>query len=419
MTKLTRHVQVATAIGISSLMATQSVMALGFKNPDQDASATAQGEAFVAQADDASAVYYNPAGLTQVPGTQFTSGGYFVFRDITFKGTSGNTEEMNDPAYTLNAYVATDLKLEKWRFGFGYNVPYGNMTDWGKNSSFRYQVTQSELIVGNFAFATAYQITDTLSLGAELNYYNGQTELNRLVPFSILFPGLPDGKFQFEGDGGAIGATAGLLWKINKHWSFGAVYRSPFAIDFHGQAVVKNDPTGLFGRSAATAEITFPQSVTGGLAWRPTDKLKLEVDVEWTDWDTLNSVRLHSPNPAFANDPGSTIPFNWMSSFFYEFGAQYQLKKDLVLRAGYIYSENTVPNSTFSPTLPDGNRNVVSCGVGYTWKRFTVDLTYQWSRTNTRTVKNSADTNFDGVGDLDGTWNSHGNAVMVSSTTRF
>ena len=69
-----KHWIVATLV--VSLAATGSGWALGFRNPDQGARATGQGEAFVAQADDASAIYYNPAGLTQQKGTELTSGSY-------------------------------------------------------------------------------------------------------------------------------------------------------------------------------------------------------------------------------------------------------------------------------------------------------------------------------------------------------
>jgi long-chain fatty acid transport protein len=401
-------------------MAAPRAWALGFRNPDQDARATGQGEAFVAQADDGSAIYYNPAGMTQVQGTQGSMGGYLNFRDVRFSGANnGPNEEMNDPAYAVHFYNVTDFGLKDWRFGFGLFIPFGNDVNLGNNSSFRYIATKSSLKVTSYTPAVAYRFNDHLSLGVALNIYDGQTEVNKDVPFSILFPGAPDGKQRFDGGGQAIGATVGLQWKINDQHTIGVVYRSPFSIDFHGNVVVKNDPTGLFGRSPATAEIDFPQSAAVGDAFRPTSKLKLEVDVEWTDWDTLNTVRLHSPNAAIAADPSATIPFNWMSSFFYEFGAQYELDKHWTVRGGYIFSENSVPNSTFSPTLPDSNRHVFSLGLGYTVTRFTIDLVYQYSLSVNRTVKNSADTNFDGVGDVDGEWKSDGNAVMITCTTKF
>ena len=412
------YIRLAAASAAIGLFVVSNSFGLGFRNPDQDARATAQGEAFVAQADSPSAVYYNPGGLTQLSGTEMSSGGFVTFRDIQFDGKTSSAD-LNDPAYTAHSYVATDFGLENWRFGLGVNIPFGNANDWGSHTDFKYQITKSSLQVFNYTAVVAFKVNDHFSLGAGLNFYDANTELDRLIPFSLLFPGSPDGRFSFNGDGQAFGATAGLLWTINKQNSIGLVYRSPFAIDFHGSAVVKNDATGSLGRSSATAEITFPQSVAVGYAFRPIPKLKLEVDAEWTDWDTLNTVKLHSPNPAFQTDPGSQIPFKWMSSWFLETGAQYALTEHWTLRGGYIYSQNTVPNSTFSPSLPDNNRHVFSAGFGFAAGHFTIDFTYQYSLTEERTIKNSADANFDGTGDLNGQWTSNGNALLITSTFKF
>jgi long-chain fatty acid transport protein len=159
--------------------------------------------------------------------------------------------------------------------------------------------------------------------------------------------------------------------------------------------------------------------VAVGYAFRPDPKLTLEADAQWTDWDTLNTVKLHSPNLSFQTDPGSRIPFNWMSSWFLETGARYALTTNWTLRAGYIFSQNTVPTSSFSPTLPDNNRHVFSAGVSFAAGRVSVDFTYQYSLTEDRTIKNSNDANFDGTGDLNGKWSSNANALMLTSTFKF
>ncbi|HUK82021.1 MAG TPA: outer membrane protein transport protein [Verrucomicrobiae bacterium] len=412
MKRLVHITVVMGSVMVTGMLMSGSVLALGIKNPDQDAAATGQGEAFVAQADTPGAIYYNPGGLTQIKGTEFSSGGFVSFRDSQFRGASGN-DDLNDPVYSGSFYLSSDLGQEKWRFGVGVNVPFGNASDWGNAGPFKYVVTKSNLMVINAQPTVAYKFNDHVSLGVGWNIYDGNTELERLVPFSLINPLLPDGHFRFHGDGQAFGATVGLLVTVNEHNSIGVTYRSPFSIDFHGNAAVKNDPTGTLGRSPANAEIDFPQSVAAGYAFRPTKRLKLEVDVEWTNWETLNNVKLHSPNPAFANDPSSTIPFNWLDSWFYEVGAQYLIDDHWVVRAGYIYSENTVPDSSFSPSVPDANRNVFSVGLGYSTGRVAIDLVYQYSLSEDRKVTNAGDPT------VNGTWTSNANVVMVTSRLKF
>ena len=156
-------------------------------------------------------------------------------------------------------------------------------------------------------------------------------------------------------------------------------------------------------------EINFPQSVAVGYAYRPIAKLKLEVDVEWTNWDPLNTVQLRSINPLLTGAQG----YNWKDSFFYEFGAQYDLNEHWTVRGGYIFSENTVPDSTFTPAVPDSDRHVLSVGLGYGTKRMQVDVAYQYSFTVSRTVAGSPGTLSDGK------WTTDGHALMVTSTLKF
>jgi long-chain fatty acid transport protein len=409
------------ATGFLCLVQAAPVFGLGFRNPDQGARATGQGEAFVAQADDPSAVYYNPAGLVQLSGTQVSGGGYVLFSHVQLDGVAIN-KGMNRFAMLPHFYAVTDLckTNSPWRFGFGVNVPFGNSVDWGKgaNAPFRYLVTESSLSVVNLAPSVAYKVNEHFSLGANLNIYYGATKLAQNIPgnmFSPPPPLLPDANLRFEGDGMSVGGTVGALWKINERHSVGAVYRSPFSINFKDSAALKNSVLGPVGPSAAEAEISFPQSVAFGYAFRPTPKLKLEVDADWTNWDTLNKVRLH-----WANGPGPlngyTIPFDWQDSWFYEFGAQYELNERWTVRAGYVFSQNSVPQNTFTPTVVDSDRHVLSAGLGYHTGRCSVDIVYQYSLLVDRAISQQPPNPF---GNVNGKWSGDGHALMVTSTFKF
>ena len=411
MKKLMQMIVCAAALVAIGFVVVPQVFALGFRNPDQDARATGQGEAFVAQADDASAIYYNPGGLTQIEGTEITGGAYLSFPNARLQG-AGSGGEMNTMAFLPHFYAATDFGATQspWRFGLGFNVPFGSAIDYSDNSPFRYIVTHSSLAVFNIQPTVAYQMNEHLSLGVGLNIYHGDTASSRHVPSPALgFPvGTPDSHFHFDGSGEAFGATVGLMWKITPQHTVGLVYRSPFAIDFDGNAEMKTP--GPSESKSAHASMQFPQSVAGGYAFRPTKKLKLEVDVEWTNWDALNKAVLHAPGASLF-PPATTTTFNWQDSLFYEFGAQYELNDRWTVRGGYIYSENTVPNSTFSPTVPDSSRHVFSVGLGYTHPRFNVDMVYQYCLSDDRTVNNGTA--------ADGTWKNDSHAVMITSTLKF
>ncbi len=422
MTHNTHRIVSTVAAVVACLALNTSLFALGIRNPDQGARATGQGEAFVAQADDASAIYYNPAGLTQIKGTQTTSGMQFNFPNITFHPVGGGEIKARDDVAMLpHFYAASDFGLQNWRFGIGFNVPFGNSITWGSGNQLSTAVDRSTMALYNVTPTVAYKINDQFSIGAGLNIYYGDlmSRFNYYAPTDPRYVFAPNGKFEFRGDGLAVGATLGLMFKPNDRHSFGLVYRSPFTVNFNGTGRVNNPPPAFLladpGPSTANFQQEFPQSLAIGYAFHPTKKWKLEADIEWTNWDTLNTCSLVSPNPAIAADPygRGTVPYNWKDSFFYEFGTQYEINDTWTVRAGYIFSENTVPDSTFNPNLPDSDRHVFSAGLGFTWKRLTIDAVYQYSLSTDRTITGSAS------GMLDGRWSSDGHAVAVTSTFHF
>src|SRR5437763_486467 len=99
--------------------------------PMQSSKAAAQADAFTAQADDPSAIFYNPAGLTQLKGTQISAGIYYLQPDVAFRGSNGTNENMNTPTYLPHVYAESDFGFEKLRFGMGVNVQHGINEDWG------------------------------------------------------------------------------------------------------------------------------------------------------------------------------------------------------------------------------------------------------------------------------------------------
>jgi len=220
MNKHTLRLAGATAMAIVVSAPMSEVFALGFRNADQGAAATAQGNAFIAQADDATAIYYNPAGLTQIQGTDIANGGDLTFPDERLKDGEPGTS-MTKVSLTPHLYGATDFGLREspWRFGLGVNVLFGNQAVYPQNGLFRYQITSANLQVINIQPTVAYKFNEHLSLGAGLNVYDASTALNS---HSAVAPGL-DGHFHFDGDGLAVGATAGLMWKITPQHTVGVV----------------------------------------------------------------------------------------------------------------------------------------------------------------------------------------------------
>jgi long-chain fatty acid transport protein len=378
----------------------------GFEVPMQGARAAGQADAFVAQADDPSAIHYNPAGLTQLRGTNVSVGALGLFPEWTFDADSGPDQSMHLPSLLPHVYAASDFGLDRWRFGFGLNNPFGMNEDWGDKGPLRFLSDQAQLCVVNIQPTIAYKITDDVSVGLGVNFYFGQLMMTRNVPLGP--PPTPEGSFHFRGSAWSYGVSPGVMWKVDERNTLAAFYRSPFTLDFGGDANVKASVIPTIGPSRSHLSIDFPQMAGIAYAVRPIEPLKLEVDVVWTDWNTFDFARFRSGNPAFN---GTTLQANWTSGFSYRFGVQYDLSENWALRGGYAYGQNAVPGSTFSPLVPDATFHLFAAGVGYREPRWSVDAAYQLIYRESRDIEDNANGSA-----VRGTWENTIHTVMVTVT---
>jgi long-chain fatty acid transport protein len=413
--------------------------ALGIRIADQDARATARGNAFTATADNPSAIYYNPAGITQLyqrineaatlslskdgkthapmrsdeweTGFRARAGVYAITLESKFSPEGGGPgfDIKRDYQLAPNFFATWKPSQAPLVFGLGVYAPYGFGLEYPEDNLFRTLAISGSIQYISINPVVAWQATETLSVAAGVTINYAKADLKR----GIL---APHDRFQFDGEGWGVGYTAGVLWKPHVKHSFGVTYRSKTDIEFEGNADTHFNgftvptPIGPFpvaGQDSgerATAGIKFPQHVIVGYSFRPTEKWNFEVNVDWTDWDNLNTVYLRKDSGDVA------LPFNWESSLFYEFGASYKFDNGLVASVGYIYSENSVPNESFNPIVPDSNRHIFSAGVGGQWDRWGFDVAYQWAHGPRRTVNQGT------VADGDYRFDSHAISLSVGYT---
>lgn len=359
---------------------------LGIRIPDQDAFATGRGEAFVATADNPSAIYYNPAGITQLDGDNVRGGVYGIYLNDHFNGdgTSFNTRDSIQAVpqlYYTHAFQDVPLSL-----GLGLYSPYGLSIKWPDDTPFANGVGgvfypyYASLQYITLNPVIAYKILPSLSIAAGPTLNFGNLGLEEQVPGG----GGSTTTFKFNGDGFAPGANVGILWQPFQQWSFGASYRSESRMTFTGHSDF-NIPGLESGSTSASANVPFPQNVIGGVSFRPTPKWNIEFDADWTDWHAFKNLTV-SATPALLGGAPDTLPFDWESSFFYEFGVTYYFCDDWHASAGYNYSENSVPDAHFSPVVPDSDRHTWSLGIGSKIKNFSWDATYQIAWGPPRTV---------------------------------
>jgi long-chain fatty acid transport protein len=345
------------------------LLGLGIRIADQDPFATARGNAFAATADNPSAIYYNPAGITQLEGQNASYSIYAIYLNSHYTSSSGNEVDTKDEIQAVPHLYYT-YSMEKWPLSFGLGVysPYGLGLEWPVNGPFNALATEGRIMYFTANPVVAYKICPALSVAAGVTINYSQAQLKRGLGFA-------PGEFKFRGDDTDVGYNIGLLWQPHPMHSFGVSYRSSTTMNFSGHAQIPNF------REEATARFRFPHNVVVGWSFRPTTNWNFEVNVDWTDWDALDTVNLK------ANVLGTNIPFNWQSSFFYEFGATYHFENGFRLSGGYIYSENTVPESSFNPAVPDSDRHIFSVGAGMKYKHLSWDAAYQLAYGPSRDIR--------------------------------
>ena len=326
--------------------------ALGFRIPNQDAEATARGNAFVATANNPSALYYNPAGITLLEGQNAQLGAHVISVNSHFKAAIGGTEadtdfEIQPVPQFYYVYSPMDYPLA---FGLGIYAPFGLGLEWPDDGVFRNLAIEGRLQYVTISPIAAWRVNSTLSIAAGPTVNFSTAMLRRGMGF------IPSDEFRFRGNGFAYGAKVGLLWQPHPMWSLGVSYFSPTTVKYRGNSTAKPIVPQKHGTSA---ELDFPQFIMAGISYRPTTNWNVEVGVDWTDWDTLDTVTFKGT--AFGDVP---FPLNWKSSYLAHFGVTRYLSNGYWVSAGYFFSQNSTSDRDFNPIVPDTDLHVASLGFG-------------------------------------------------------
>ncbi|MGC8989155.1 MAG: OmpP1/FadL family transporter [Verrucomicrobiia bacterium] len=396
--------------------------ATGFRLPDQDAFAAARGEAFAATADNPSAVYYNPAGITQLEGHNVRVGVYGLYIKPSYTSPDGRSFNSDRDLHAIPqlfyAFSPSDFPLS---FGLGLYSPYGLSSRWPQDTGFRTVSTEGTLTYYTINPAVAWRVTPRLSIAAGLTVNYAELDLRQ----GLIWPTQPLDEFKFKGDGVDLGYNLGLLCKLHDKVFLGVTFRSPTTVNLNGRTEYFNaqEIPGLIPafprqRVSAEADFPFPLSAVFGISYRPTPNWNLEFDAEYTDWSRLNTVIVKQASAFPPLIPqNAPLVLNWEPSWYYEFGATRYINDQWSISLGYIYNENSVPDATYSPLVADLDRHFFSAGGGFKHRQLSIDLTYQFGYGPTRKVTGSAPSPTGQS--VDGEFEFISHAVMLSVGLRF
>jgi long-chain fatty acid transport protein len=420
----------------------------------QGAAASGMGNAFAAQADNPSALHYNPAGMTQLRGVQIMAGGLLVGGPLDHRSPDGTTTAGDHDGVVAwpppaHNYITANLHglgiplLDKLTVGVGVTTPFGTAARWPDSSPFRGTATFSALPLFDIKPTFAYQLLPDLSIGAGLDIYTfaglfgeGHAEFQRLTPSA--------NKLELNGKDTALGFNVGALYTALRNEdglplvNIAVVYRSQATLHLDGVQLLN----GVKVRDNTTT-LVLPQVITGGIAVWPVRNCerewKLELNIDYIGWKSVRNLDLRQPDGTVFFEQ----PQNWKSTYAILVGTEYRwLNMDrlpgweVAMRGGYSNLQTQVPDSTFNPTIPSADLHIVSTGMGFVCKgdgslfglvrcgnvgigsiktkSIGVDLSYQVSLYEPRTVSGNTGLRAGVNGFYENTAHSGGLSVRVS-----
>ena len=219
--------QTILACSIAASLATVSgtATASGFALIEQNASGL--GNAYAggsASAEDASTIFFNPAGMSQIKGRQFVVAGNLIKPSVKFSNNGSfallgtdNGGDAGSLALVPNFYYVADIN-EQWKYGVGVNSPFGLETEYSSTWIGRNLAIKSELQTVNINPSVSYKMSDKVSLGVGINAQYAKAELTKA--------GGALGEVKVTGDDWAYGGNIGVLIQANNDLRVGAAYRS-------------------------------------------------------------------------------------------------------------------------------------------------------------------------------------------------
>ena len=362
------------------------VQASGFGVFTQGASALGQAAAVTAHTDGPSTIFYNPALLNDLEGTQVEAGTTLFFFNREFKNAAGDTQGMEDEVKFPSTFYLSHTINDKFAVGLGVFFPFGLATDWKDDWDGRFIATKSEMVTYTINPVVSYRIHPRVSVAAGLDIVYLDASLEGKLDFSGL--GFGDGTQKFTGDDWGLGYNLGLAIQLTDKARLGISYRSKVDLTIEGDADFSDIPAafvGVFPNTGGKADLTLPQQLTFGLAYQVSEPLVVEVGARWEDWSSFDqlTIKLAQPvGPAASTE--QVTPRDWHDTWAFNIGAQYQVNEMLTLSAGYLYGDNPVPNSTFDPSIPDSDTHLFTFGADIDVGNATISLGYGFQKQKDR-----------------------------------
>jgi long-chain fatty acid transport protein len=365
--------------------------AAGFALVEQNASGL--GNAYAGQAasaQDASTIFFNPAGMGLLPDSQLVVAGNLIRPSATFQNggstaaplqaLGGNGGDAGGLGFVPNLYYVHPVN-DRLALGVGVNAPFGLKTEYDPTWIGRFQAVTSEVKTININPSLSYKLNDTVLLGVGLNAQRIDAKLTNMVNYSALAGGALGANLQglatVKGDDYGWGYNLGALFNLGDT-RVGIAYRSQIDYTLEGNVSFANVPAPmaanpLLQAGPVTADVTLPASASLSLFHKLNPRVDLLADITWTGWSTFDALTVRRTSGSVV----SSTTENWKDSWRYSLGATWHKSAAWNWRAGVAYDETPVPDAFRTPRIPDQGRTWLAVGGQYRMdKKNAIDFGY-------------------------------------------
>lgn len=404
-TLLTRAVRLAT---LAAVAAPASVFAGGFSLNEQSASAMGVANAgAAANPENATTVLFNPAGMSQLKGTNISFGAAVLDIDAKAKRASatdtlgspvmGSTGgDIADPAILPNIYVTHEVN-DSIDVGFGIHAPYGLAADYDNDFKGRFFADKTELTVISFTPSVAVNNGNGLSMGVGVNIMRAEGRLSKYQdirgalaqqvgpaqagPLADAYEAQFGAPYaDIEGDDIAVTFRVGFLYEMSDRTQFGLTAQTGTEFDLKGDIEISSfpvpsaqSPIGLAPETLTEdvrVPLAIPESITAGARHRLTDSVTLLAGATYSRWSRFEELDIYSREnggevSSMVGDPITHVTEKWKNTWQFNVGSIWQVTPEWALKAGYAWDESPVDNY-LTARIPSSDRHWLT--LGGQWK---------------------------------------------------
>lgn len=329
-----------------------------------------------ALATDPSVLMSNPAGLTELKGTQISANGQLILGDMRFSRDSNNQFDGNEGGNALQylpgaSFFVSHQIDDRSAIGFGMYGNFGLALDYDDDWAGRYFNQEAAIIGVSFQPTLAHKFTDDLSIGIGPRimyaYYRNETAINNNL---LGLRGSPDGQLEYEDTDLGAGINLGLLYRLSERTQIGLAYTSKIDLEFKDSPSVRKVDNPIINTALRRLDVdsleldmSVPQTVLLSVAHDLDPQWKLLGSLGWQDWSEFGEIGVEVD--ANAADVSRTANRQYKDTWHASIGTQYQATARLRWSVGLGYDSSAVEDKDRTVDNPMGDAWRVATGINY------------------------------------------------------